>query len=131
MKKGLIVVCGMVFLMVIVLPTTGQCKSDQVKPMDQMQVQNKMQSKEADPGKVSGTMKQMKANQGQGTRFMQMDANGDGKLSYEELKGQVGDVGRNQFKNADTNGDGLLDHDEWAKTREDFGFGTGKGKNRK
>ncbi len=48
-------------------------------------------------------------------------------LSYDELKDQVGITTADLFKQADADSDGSLDHDEWARSREQFGFGSRKG----
>lgn len=51
-------------------------------------------------------------------RMMQRDANGDGKLSRDELPGPFAD---RMFESNDANGDGFLDKDELMKVAESFG----------
>ncbi len=60
------------------------------------------------------------------TRFSQMDADGSGRLSYDEVKARDGSVSMEQFERADGDHDGSLDHDEWARSRTQFEYGTGK-----
>lgn len=50
-------------------------------------------------------------------RMMQRDANGDGKLSRDELPGQFAE---RMFETGDANGDGFLDKEELQKAFESF-----------
>ncbi len=43
---------------------------------------------------------------------MKLDADGDGKVSYEEYKGSKEKAHARQFKKMDTNGDGYIDASE-------------------
>jgi len=46
-----------------------------------------------------------------------LDANGDGMVSYEELSTAI-DIGEGEFNALDGNGDGLLDADEIAAAQQ-------------
>jgi Ca2+-binding EF-hand superfamily protein len=47
-----------------------------------------------------------------------LDANGDGKVTYDEMVAVYPDVTEDQFIAADTNDDGLLDEAELAAAQE-------------
>ncbi len=47
-----------------------------------------------------------------------IDANGDGKVTYDEMVAVYPDVTEDQFIAADTNDDGLLDEAEMAAAQE-------------
>ncbi|MCC7389169.1 MAG: hypothetical protein IT431_10415 [Phycisphaerales bacterium] len=56
-------------------------------------------------------------------RMMENDANGDGKLSRDEVPGRFAE---RLFENNDANGDGFIDREELRKVAESFGqFGPG------
>ena len=48
----------------------------------------------------------------------ELDANGDGLVTYEEMLAAVPEATEDAFSQIDTNGDGALDADEFAAAQE-------------
>ena len=51
------------------------------------------------------------------TDFENIDTNGDGVLSYDEVAAVIPEMTPDQFKAADTDGDGVLSKAEWTLTQ--------------
>jgi hypothetical protein len=62
-----------------------------------------------------------------GERIAQMDADKDGKITFEEFKAFMESKMQERFKALDTNGDGVLTKDD---RRQGAGEGRGQGKRR-
>ncbi len=50
--------------------------------------------------------------------FGQIDVNGDGKISFEEIRIWIRDITPESFRNADRNGDGYLNREEYELLRK-------------